>query len=111
MTVSAEFLDFARELFSGIGHVRSRAMFGGVSLYADDLIFAILAEDVVYLKVDDDLGAELEALGCEPLMFTPKSGEPKAMSYRRLPEEALDDEATARDWGRRALDVALKAKR
>lgn len=111
MAVSGEFLDFACELFSGLGAVRFRRMFGGAGLYASEVMFALVADDVIYLKGDDVLAAALEARGCEPFMFTPKSGEPQPMRYWRLPEEALDDEETARLWGRRALDVALGAKR
>lgn len=111
MAVSGEFLDFACELFSGLGPVRSRRMFGGAGLYASEVMFALVSDDVIYLKGDDALARELEAHGCGPFMFTPKTGEPQPMRYWRLPEEALDDEETARLWGRRALDVALNAKR
>ncbi|MEQ8432774.1 MAG: TfoX/Sxy family protein [Oceanicaulis sp.] len=111
MAVSGEFLDFACELFSGLGPVRFRRMFGGAGLYASEVMFALVADDVIYLKGDDALAGELEAQGCLPFMFIPKTGEPQPMRYWRLPEEALDDEETALAWGRRALDVALGAKR
>lgn len=110
MAVSGEFLDFACELFSGLGPVRSKRMFGGAGLYAAEVMFALVADDVIYLKGDEALAADLEALGCGPFLFTPKAGEPQPMRYWRLPEEALDDEGTARVWGARALDVALRAK-
>lgn len=111
MAVSGAFLEFACELFSGLGPVRSRRMFGGAGLYAEDVMFALVADDVIYLKGDDALAAELEAQGCGPFMFETKDGDAKPMRYWRLPEDALDDEETARGWGRRALDVALRAKR
>lgn len=111
MAVSSDFLEFACEVFSGLGDVRARHMFGGVSLYSRDLIFAIVADDVIYLKASGALADDLEAQGCETLMFTPKSGEPAPMNYRRLPESALDDPDEAADWGRRALDLALSKKR
>jgi DNA transformation protein len=111
MAVSGAFLEFACDLFSGLGPVRARRMFGGAGLYADGVMFALVADDVIHLKGDDALAVELEALGCGPFVFTPKAGDPQPMRYWRMPEDALDDEAEATRWGRRALDVAIKAKR
>ncbi|XBQ15558.1 MAG: TfoX/Sxy family protein [Oceanicaulis sp.] len=111
MAVSAAFLDFACELFAPIGPTRPRRMFGGAGIYAHDLMFALVADDTIYLKADEALAADLEAEGCGPFIFTPKSGEPAQMNYWRLPEAALDDPELAERWGRRAFEVALRAKR
>lgn len=111
MAVSAEFLDFACELFAPIGPMRARRMFGGAGIYAHDLMFALVADDVIYLKADPSLAADLEAEGCGPFIFTPKEGEPTAMNYWRLPEDALDRAEISERWGRRAFEVALRAKR
>lgn len=37
----------------GRGEIRSRRMFGGHGIYRDDLMFAIVADDVLYLKAED----------------------------------------------------------
>jgi DNA transformation protein len=73
-------------------------------------MFALIADDVIYIKAEGALAADLEAEGCEPFIFTPKSGQPAEMGYRRLPEAAMDDAAEASAWGRRALDLALSKK-
>ena len=111
MAVSGEFLDFACELFAGLGPVRRRRMFGGAGLYADEVMFALVADDAIYLKGDDALAADLEARGCGAFRFEARDGQAKTMRYWRLPEDALDDEDAAGDWARRALDIAFKAKR
>lgn len=110
MAVTAAFLDFACEQFSGLGPVRYRRMFGGAGLYAHEVMFALVADDVIYIKAEGALAEDLAAQGCEPFLFTPKSGEPAAMGYRRLPEAAMDDRDEAAAWGRRALDLALSKK-
>jgi DNA transformation protein len=111
MAVSPDFMDFACELFSDLGPTRARRMFGGAGVYAHDVMFALIADDVIYIKAEGALAEALEAEGCESFIFTPKSGEPAAMGYRRLPEAALDEPELACDWGRRALDLALSKKR
>lgn len=111
MAVSQDFMDFACELFSGLGPTRARRMFGGAGVYAHDVMFALIADDVIYIKADGALAEDLAAEGCELFVFTPKSGEPAEMGYRRLPEAAMDDPAEAAAWGRRALDLALSKKR
>ncbi len=107
------FHDFVRELFAELGPVQIKRMFGGAGGYADGVMFLLLADDVIYLKVDDGLKAELTAEGCGPFVWEPSSG-PRAgekveMGYWRLPDAALDDPELAAAWGRKALAVA-KAK-
>jgi DNA transformation protein len=111
MAVSQDFMDFACELFSDLGPTRARRMFGGAGVYAQDVMFALIADDVVYVKADGALAEDLEAEGCEAFVFTPKSGPPTQMGYYRLPESALDEPELAAAWGRRALDLALSKRR
>ena len=111
MRVSAGFLDMACALFAAVGPVRARRMFGAAGLYAGEVMFALVADDVIYLKADDALAAELEALGCGPFVVTTGDKPPQVMRYRRLPDAALDDPEAARAWGLRALDAALRATR
>jgi len=107
------FHDFVRELFAGLGPVHVKRMFGGAGAYADGVMFALLADDAIYLKADDALKAELKAEGCGPFVWIPESGPRKGehveMGYWRLPDTALDDPDEAAIWGRKALVVA-KAK-
>lgn len=112
MAPSPAFLDFACELLSGVGPVSARRMFGGAGLYADGMMFALVADDVIYLKADPALAEALEAEGCGPFVYDGgKSGKPHKMNYWRLPDAALDDAEIAESWARRALDVARAAKR
>ena len=104
---------FVRELLGGLGPVTIKKFFGGGGVYADGVMFALLAGDVIYLKADDALKRDLGAQGSGPFIWTPSSG-PKAgqsveMSYWRLPDGALDEPDDAVRWAMRALEVARRA--
>ena len=104
------FHDFVRELFAGLGNVTVKRMFGGAGIYAEGLMFAMIAEEAIYLKADAALKAELGKVGSAPFIWTPgtglRAGKKVEMSYWRLPDAALDDPGLAAQWGRKALNVA-----
>ncbi|MEO0981364.1 MAG: TfoX/Sxy family protein [Pseudomonadota bacterium] len=104
------FHEFVIELFEPLGPVRVKRMFGGAGVFAGDVMFALLAEDVIYIKTDESLRADLEAEGSEPFLYErPSDGKSFDMGYVSLPSGAMDEAEEASAWGRRALDVALKA--
>ena len=107
--------DFVEDLFSQMGQVSLRHFFGGAGVYLDGTMFAMIADDVIYLKVDAPLKADLVDAGSGPFLWTPKSGakagQTLELGYWRLPETALDDPDEAAQWGRRALSVAEAAAR
>ncbi|HVN00907.1 MAG TPA: TfoX/Sxy family protein [Caulobacteraceae bacterium] len=114
MGESAADLAFAQDLFSGMGRVEARRMFGGAGLYTAGVMFALVDDGRVYLKTDEALQAALAAAGAESWIYTerrgPKAGIPQETSYWSLPESALDDPEEACAWGRRAVAVAQAKK-
>jgi len=114
MAVSASQIAFAEELFAELG-CRARRMFGGAGLYAQGVMFGMIDDsETIRLKADAGLSRDLEAEGSGEWVYVypsgPKAGQTIAMSYWSLPDAALDEPAAACVWGRRALDVALRAQ-
>jgi DNA transformation protein len=107
MAVSADYRDFVLEQLAPLGQVTARRMFGGVGIYANGLFFALIDDDVLYLKGDESLKPEFEAAGCHA--FAP-FGADKPMSYWTAPTEALDDQDILLDWARKSLEVAGRKK-
>lgn len=108
------FHDFVKELFAGLGPVQIKRMFGGAGIYADGLMFGLLADDAIHIRAKDAaMQAQLRAEGSGPFIWTPQSGPHKGehidLAYWRLPDSALDDPDEAVKWGRKALALA-KAK-
>ncbi|MDX1455491.1 MAG: TfoX/Sxy family protein [Gammaproteobacteria bacterium] len=105
---SKDFLDYLDELMAGIPGLRKRAMFGGHGIYSDDRMFALVADDTLYIKVDDNNRAAFEAEGSGPFVVEMK-GKRGEMSYFNVPEAALEDPEAMRSWCRLGIDAALRA--
>ena len=88
--------------------VRAKRMFGGVGLYADELFFALIDDDVLYLKVDDATRPDFERGGLRP--FQPFGEGSAAMQYYQLPEDLLEDPEALRPWAEGAVGAARRAK-
>lgn len=110
MAISQSFIDHAKELFAPFGDIRVRKMFGGAGVYCDDLFFALLDDDMVFLKVDDETRGDFVKRGLSPFSYEMKPGERQEMSgYYAAPEEIFDDEDELKRWGTMALDAARRA--
>ena len=107
MAVSESYRDFVLEQLGRATPVTGKSMFGGVGIYAQGLFFALIAEDRLYFKVDDNTRQDFERLGMEP--FRP-FGEESAMGYYEVPADVVEDAAQLAAWMEKAIGVAAKAK-
>jgi DNA transformation protein and related proteins len=82
-------------------------MFGGHGLYCDGAFFAIVLDDVLYLKADDQSRPRFVAAGLEPFVYQ-RQGKRASLGYYRAPPEALESPDAALAWGREALGAALR---
>ena len=106
------FHNYVEDLFANLGRIRIRKMFGGAGVYSGEDMFALIDKDRVYVKSDESLKERLQSEGGEAFEWTnPNTGKTIQMSYVSLPINALDDRDEASAWGRKALDVAIQARR
>jgi DNA transformation protein and related proteins len=111
MPVSAEFRDHLLEQLEPLGPVSARRMFGGAGLYYGNVMFALLANDIMYLKTDEASQAAFEAAGTEPFSYQ-RGGKQQALkTLWRVPDEIMDDVDDLLSWSRTAVDAALAATR
>jgi DNA transformation protein len=110
MAVSKGFKDFVRDLLGGFGPVSIRNMFGGAGVYADGIMFAILVDDVLYLKADEASQQDFAREGMAPFKYMPRGREPVAMSYWEVPPRLLEDPEELASWAREAHRIACASK-
>ena len=108
MSVSNDFVAYVIEQLAMLARVSSRRMFGGAGLYADGLFFGLIADDTLYLKVDDSNRTDYVTRGCKPFCPFPDKSD-FSMNYYDVPAELLDDAEELCRWGRKSLSVALAA--
>lgn len=110
MAKTNEFMNYVLELMEPFGGVSSRAMFGGYGIYKEGVMFALVAEDTLYFKVDDFNRFEFERLDLGPFIYI-KGKKPMAMSYYRAPEEAVDESDEMVRWAQVGFEAALRNKK
>jgi DNA transformation protein and related proteins len=109
MAVSSAYLDYVRDQLSGLGGVTSRRMFGGAGLYCDEFFFALVDDDILYLRVDDSNRADFttRAMG----QFRPYPESPQlSTTYYETPADVLEDAAELVAWARRSVAAAMAAR-
>ena len=109
MAARNEFVDHVVETLRVFGAVTVRRMFGGWGLYHEGVFFALIADDVLYLKADERNAKDFDKHGLEPFVFEkPREGETIVTSYRRAPDEALEDPRVMARWAKSAYGAALR---
>ncbi len=93
MSVSDGDIAFAVDLFSDLGALTTRKMFGGMCLYHDGTVFALMSSDGrLYLKTKTPAD-----------LFGQTTDQFHNMPYYAVPEDMLDDPQAACVLARTAL--------
>ncbi|PTX56518.1 DNA transformation protein [Litoreibacter ponti] len=104
MSVSEADIAFALELFDGLPAITTRKMMGGLCLYSEGTIFALLYSDgTLFIKGAGEFQQEIEELGGVRWTYTRDNGKVTSMPYWSIPDQFLDDPAEAQALARRAL--------
>ena len=108
--VESEFVHFVVEHMQGLGPVHAKRMFGGHGLFLHNVMFALIAWDTLYLKVDEINRPAYDARGLGPFSYVSQQGRATTMSYCEAPAEGLDDPEILLGWARGAYDAALRGQ-
>jgi DNA transformation protein len=115
MVASETYADFLREQLAPLGRLSLRRMFGKTGVFCDGVMFAVVTENTLYLRVDEQ-NREIfkEAESFPPLNYA-KGGATIDLSFWRVPERLFDERDEFITWARAALAaahrVAVKRKR
>lgn len=111
MSDERDYVDYLLELLEGFPDVSAKRMFGGYGIFRDGLMFGLVADSTLYLKVDKENKPDFDARELGPFMYEGKKGKPISMSYHRAPEEVLDNPDDMIEWAESAYAAALRSKK
>ena len=95
--------------FGLIGPARAKAMFGGYGIYIEETMVGLVADRVLYLKVDESLAREYQALKLPHFSYA-KNGKRFNMSYCQAHASVHQDTSALVEWVEKSLAVAKAAK-
>src|SRR5277367_6901965 len=85
-------------------------MFGGAGIWSDGLMFALVFDGAIYLKVNETSIPDFEREGSRPFVYTRAKSPGRvgrhSLSYWRMPERLYDDPDELAVWAGRALAIA-----
>ena len=106
MVASDGFAEFLREQLSPLGRLTMRRMFGKTGVFCDGLMFGMITEDTLYVRVDDHNRAVFKEAEAAPPLNYDKKGRTIDLSFWRVPERLLDEPDELILWARAALGAA-----
>jgi DNA transformation protein and related proteins len=113
MVASDSFSEFLREQLAPLGRVTMRRMFGKTGVFCDGVMFGMVTDNMLYLRVDDHNRAEFKEAEAFPPLSYEKQGSAIDLSFWRAPERVFDEPDELVAWVRIALAAAhrVAAKR
>ena len=109
--MSCSFVEEVLHRLEQTGEVSSRRMFGGVGIFHAGLMFALIADNELYLKADQKSVHFFEQADCPPFSYSKANGKVFKMSYYLAPESFFEELDETILWSKRAQDAALRAPR
>lgn len=107
MSETQEYAAHIVDLLDSFGPCEARRMFGGSGIFHQGLMFALIADNNLYLKADDETRELFSAEGCEAFSYYKKEKEYR-LSYYLAPEDFFEDPDACLRWARLAFDAALR---
>ncbi len=105
-----EFVSYTKDLLEQFGNIIVRPMFGSFGIYKDGLMFALIADNELYLKADENAIILFETYGSTPFTYENK-GKLVRMSYMKVPPEVLEEQETIKKWMEMAYTAAMSTKK
>lgn len=107
--VTNEYQTHIGELLAPLGPLSIRRMFSGAGVFLDGKMFALIIDDVTYLKTDEPTKAAFIVEGSKPFSYATKLGRRSLVNYYELPERLFDEPEELVAWAKRAAAIAISA--
>ena len=107
MSVSKDYITYLLELLEPLEEIRAKRMFGGCGIFKEHIMFALVDDNKLYLKVDDTNRPHFEEYHMSPFTYDRK-GKSMHLNYFETPDNILDDSEQLCVWAKRSYEIAVK---
>src|SRR5262245_62023112 len=108
MVASDGFAEFLRDQLAPLGRVTMRRMFGKTGVFCDGFMLAMVRDNTLYFRVDDDNRAIFKEAESFPPLDYQKKGSTIELSFWRAPERLFDEPEELVIWAQAALGAARR---
>jgi DNA transformation protein len=108
VVTSDSFAEFLREQLMPLGRLTMRRMFGKTGVFCNGLMFGMVTDDTLYVRVDDHNRKVFKEAESAPPLNYEKKGRTIDLSFWRVPERLLDEPDELVMWARAALAAARR---
>jgi DNA transformation protein len=108
MVASDSFAAFLCEQLAPLGRVTLRRMFGKTGVFCDGLMFGMVTDNMLYLRVDDHNQEAFKEAAADPPLSYEKQGSSIDLAFWRAPERLFDQPDELVTWARVALAAARR---
>ena len=105
------YASYILDLLEPLGNIKARKMFGGFGIYKDGVFFALIADNILYFKVDNNNRSLYESMGSKPFSYEGKNKKIVTMSYWEVPVDILENSTKLAQWVQQAVKAASLAKK
>lgn len=110
MRVKSSLASYVAEQLAPLGRLSSRAIFGGVGVFIDDRLLAIVMGEKLYLHTDKSNLDDYVARGMPQFKPYPNAFD-LTTDHHEVPLDVVNDAEQLRVWGERALNAAIESAR
>lgn len=108
MVASHSFAEFLREQLAPLGHITTRRMFGKTGVFCDGVMLGMVADNMLYFRVDEHNREEFREAAAVPPLNYEKQGSTIDLAFWRAPERLFDEPEQLVAWARMALAAARR---
>ena len=108
MVASEGFAEFLRDQLAPLGRITMRRMFGKTGVFCDGFMLAMVRDNTLYFRVDDDNRAAFKEAEAFPPLDYQKKGGTIDLSFWRAPERLFDEPDELVIWAQAALGAARR---
>lgn len=110
MRVKSSLASYVAEQLAPLGRISSRAIFGGVGVFIDDRLLAIVMGEKLYLHTDKSNLDDYVSRGMQQFKPYPNAFD-LTTDHHEVPQDVVNDADQLKVWGERALNAAIEAAR